>query len=59
MALEGDDQQRWAGLKGKLESDPYWHLLGVRVEEISDGFVGLAILSSASSISWRVGTGIV
>lgn len=47
MALEGDDQQRWAGLRDKLESDRYWRLLGVRVEEISDGYCRLRLPLSA------------
>ena len=36
-----------AGLRDKLESDRYWRLLGVRVEEISDGYCRLRLPLSA------------
>lgn len=43
MASEGEEQELWARLRDSVESDPYWSLLGIRVEEISHGYCRLRL----------------
>src|SRR3972149_3433072 len=41
MTSEGEKGQHRAQLGNELESAPYWHLIGVRVDEIASGYCRL------------------
>lgn len=43
MNSEERRRQRWAQLQKLLEAEPYWRLLGIRIDEIGEGYCRLRL----------------